>query len=81
MFVIKLLEISFAVFLMAMLVTQVGIPLWRETLLFPWFRKEKALEDQIAAEKQEELERQLRKKLGDLKVVEVPAATINRDPS
>lgn len=68
---LRILEISLLIIFIAGLISQVAIPLWRGTQLFPIFRKESKLEAAIAAAKQAQVERGLKKTLGDLEVVEV----------
>lgn len=71
---IRIFELCLLIFFFAATVSQIIIPLWRGTQLFPFFRKEREIVNEIEEARQAEVERELRKKLDEIKRIDVPAA-------
>ncbi|OGF82511.1 hypothetical protein A3B18_00870 [Candidatus Giovannonibacteria bacterium RIFCSPLOWO2_01_FULL_46_13] len=61
------LELVIIGVLLLLFVSQVFLPLWRNTPIFPLFRRERKLEAEIAEVKQQGLEADLKKELQRLK--------------
>ncbi len=57
------LEITFGLLLAYAVVTQLAIPLIRGAALFPFFRKQQKLENELAKARQEVIETQLEKEV------------------
>ncbi len=66
MYLLRIFEYSFLFLLMLFLVTQVMIPLFRNTALLPFFLKEAEIQKDITEVKQELVEHDLRKELDRL---------------
>lgn len=63
MCLVSIFEISLVVVIMWLLITQVSIPIYRGTKLFPLFKKEEKLRAQLSEIKQETVERDLERKI------------------
>ena len=61
MALLYLLEYALIGLLLLLIFTQIFIPIFRGTLLFPFFHKERYLENQLQAAKQNALEAELEK--------------------
>lgn len=53
---LRIFEIAVGAIIVILAITQIVIPIFRGTLLFPLFRKEHELESQLSRARQEELE-------------------------
>lgn len=60
---IALLELLVSVWALTFLATQIGIPLWNGTVLFPMFRREAVLRHKLVVRAQKELEDELHQQL------------------
>ena len=56
---VRVIEIALFVMALMFVLTQIVIPAFRGTLLFPWFRREGALQADLARAKQQKREREL----------------------
>ena len=65
MIIVSLLELVLIVLLLYLGVTQVMVPLWRDTLLFPMFRRERRLEHGLAEATESVVEAQLEQKIAE----------------
>lgn len=65
MVIVSLLELVVAVTLFYLGVTQVVLPLWRETPLFPRFRRESGLQTELAEATEKVVEAELEKKIAE----------------
>lgn len=63
MVIVALLELVVSAFLLYLGVTQVVLPLWRDTPLFPMFRRERRLQYELAEATEEVVEAGLEKKI------------------
>jgi hypothetical protein len=63
MALLRILEYATGAILLLIAVTQVVIPIFRGTLLFPFFRREHELESLLSQARQQELEFGLQKEL------------------
>lgn len=61
--IFRIFELLFVVFLIYGVVTQMIIPIWRGSLLFPYFRKEKILQHALAAAHQRAVEDELKRNI------------------
>lgn len=60
---LRVLEYAFIALVIVIVLTQVIIPLARGTLLFPFFRRERHLEQELQKLKQEAIEADLERKI------------------
>lgn len=65
MIVVTLLELVVMVLLLYLGVTQVVSPLWRDTPLFPMFRREGRLQHELAEATEKVVEAELEKKIAE----------------
>lgn len=65
MILVALLELVVAVFLLYLGVTQVVLPLWRDTPLFPMFRREGRLQHELAEATEKVVEADLERKIAE----------------
>ena len=75
MILLSIFEISFVVIIMWLLITQVSIPVFKGTKLFPLLRKEEKLRDQLTGVKQESVEKDLERKIKKAKEQDNSKAT------
>ena len=66
MILVALLELVMAASLLYLGVTQVVLPLWRETPLFPMFRREEHLQHELAEATERVVEAELEKKITEM---------------
>jgi len=60
---VKIFEFSIIILAMWLLITQVSIPVFRGTKLFPLFRREEKLRSELEEARQKTLEKKLEKKI------------------
>lgn len=65
MILVALLELVVTAFLLYLGVTQVVLPLWRDTPLFPMFRREGHLQHELAEATEKVVEAELEKKIAE----------------
>lgn len=65
MILVALLELVVTAFLLYLGVTQVVLPLWRDTPLFPMFRREGRLQHELAEATEKVVEAELEKKIDE----------------
>ena len=62
-----LFETAVAIFLFSIVLSQLVIPAWRGTPLFPFFRKEKQLAAELADARQDKVEAELKAEIKKVK--------------
>lgn len=65
MILVALLELVVAAFLLYLGMTQVVLPLWRDTPLFPMFRREGRLQHELAEATEKVVEADLERKIAE----------------
>ncbi len=63
MILLRILEYAFLGVVVILVVTQVVLPLWRGSQLFPFFRRERELEHELQKLKQESIETDLEREI------------------
>jgi hypothetical protein len=61
--IFRLLEVVMAILAIAFFITQIIIPIWHNTLMFPWFRRQGKLEAEETRLNQKDVEDSLEHKL------------------
>jgi hypothetical protein len=61
--IFRILEVVMAFLVIAFFITQIIIPIWNNTLMFPWFRKQGKLEAEETRLNQKDVEDSLEAKL------------------
>jgi len=64
---LAVLEITFFCIIIVIVITQMIIPAIRGTVLFPIFRQERVLENELQSEKQKNVEKELKNDIENLK--------------
>lgn len=65
MIVVALLELVVVALLLYLGISQVVLPLWRDTPLFPMFRRERRLQHELAEATEKVVEAELEKKIAE----------------